>query len=99
ESGQLAALAHADLVGWAALLFTALGASLIGHNVYFWLLQRYEVSLIAPISLLSPILGVVFGVLVLHEPLSTRIIVGATIAFAGVAILATRGRTPVETAA
>src|SRR5436190_1949236 len=96
---MLGEVVHADAIGWSALLFTAVGASLIGHNIYFWLLQRYEVSLIAPISLLSPILGVVFGVLVLHEPLSTRLVVGATIAFAGVAVLAFRGRAPVETAA
>jgi len=99
ESGQLAAIGNTDAIGWSALLFTAIGASLIGHNVYFWLLQRYEVSLVAPISLLSPILGVVFGVLILEEPLTARLIVGATIAFAGVAVLALRGRTRVETAA
>jgi O-acetylserine/cysteine efflux transporter len=99
ESGQLEAIAQADAAGWSALLFTAIGASLIGHNVYFWLLQRYEVSLIAPLSLLSPILGVVFGIWLLDEPLTARLVIGALIAFAGVALLAFRSRTPVETAA
>jgi O-acetylserine/cysteine efflux transporter len=99
ETGQLDAIANAEAAGWWALLFTAIGASLIGHNVYFWLLQRYEVSLVAPLSLLSPILGVVFGIWLLDEPLTARLVVGATIAFAGVAVLAFRARTPVETAA
>jgi O-acetylserine/cysteine efflux transporter len=99
EHGQLAALANADAAGWSALLFTAIGASLVGHNAYFWLLQRYEVSLIAPLSLLSPILGVVFGIWLLDEPLTARLVIGALIAFAGVAVIAVRSRTPVETAA
>jgi O-acetylserine/cysteine efflux transporter len=96
ETGQLQAMAEADLIGWGALLFTALGASLIGHNGYYYLLQRYEVSLIAPLSLLSPILGVVFGVWLLGEPLTARLALGALIAFAGVGILAVRGRVPVD---
>lgn len=97
ETGQLEAMANASWIGWGALLFTALGASLVGHNGYYYLLQRYEVSLIAPLSLLSPILGVVFGIWVLGEPMTTRIILGAMVAFVGVAILAVRGRRPVET--
>lgn len=96
ETGQVEAVATADLWGWGALLYTAFGASLIGHNVYYWLLQRYEVSLIAPLTLLSPILGVFFGVTILDEPLTTRIALGAAIAFLGVAILALRNKVPVE---
>jgi O-acetylserine/cysteine efflux transporter len=98
EHGQRDAIASANWIAWGALLFTAFGASLIGHNGYYYLLQRYEVSLIAPLSLLSPILGVVFGVTMLGEPVTTRIILGAATAFLGVAILAVRGKQVVETA-
>jgi O-acetylserine/cysteine efflux transporter len=97
ETGQLEAVANASWLAWGALLFTALGASLIGHNSYYYLLQRYEVSLIAPLSLLSPILGVVFGIWVLGEPITARIMLGALTAFIGVGILAIRGKRPVET--
>lgn len=96
ETGQVDAIANASWLAWGALLFTAFGASLIGHNGYYYLLQRYEVSLIAPLSLLSPILGVVFGIAVLDEPMTTRIVLGAATAFVGVGILAIRGRQPVE---
>jgi O-acetylserine/cysteine efflux transporter len=97
ETGQLEAIGNASWIAWGCLLFTAFGASLIGHNGYYYLLQRYEVSLIAPLSLLSPILGVVFGIAVLGEPMTPRIGLGATVAFLGVAILAIRGRRPIET--
>lgn len=96
ETGQIEAIANASWIAWGALLFTAFGASLIGHNGYYYLLQRYEVSLIAPLSLLSPILGVVFGIWVLGEPMTTRIVLGATVAFVGVGILAIRGKQPVD---
>jgi len=96
ETGQVEAVASADLMAWGALLYTTFGASLIGHNVYYWLLQRYEVSLLAPLTLLSPILGVFFGITILDEPLTTRILIGAAIAFAGVAILALRNKVAVE---
>jgi O-acetylserine/cysteine efflux transporter len=98
EDNQVAAMANADLIVWAALLFTAFGASLVGHNGYYYLLQRYEVSLIAPLTLLAPTLGVVFGVWMLGEPMTSRLIIGAAIAFAGVGVLAVRGRQPVEPA-
>ena len=88
ESGQRDAIMNAQPITWAALLFTTIGASLIGHNVYYYLLQRYEVSLIAPLSLLSPLLGVVFGILMLGEHVSTRIVLGALTAFIGVGVLA-----------
>lgn len=88
ESDQTGAIMNAQPITWAALLFTTIGASLIGHNVYYYLLQRYEVSLIAPLSLLSPLLGVVFGILMLGEHVSVRIVLGALIAFIGVGVLA-----------
>jgi len=96
ETGQVEAIANASWLGWAALLFTAFGASLIGHNGYYYLLQRYEVSLIAPLSLLSPILGVVFGIWVLGEPMTARIVLGAVTAFIGVGILAIRGKQAID---
>ncbi len=92
ETGQIHALLHAQPITWAALLFTTIGASLIGHNAYYYLLQRYEVSLIAPLSLLSPLLGVVFGISLLGEPMSMRIVLGALTAFAGVGVLALASR-------
>jgi O-acetylserine/cysteine efflux transporter len=98
ESDPLGKVSSVDSLGWGALAFTVLGSSLVGHTGYYYLLQRYEVSLIAPLSLLAPILGVVFGVWLLSEPLTSRLLIGAAIAFAGVGVLAVRGKLPVETA-
>jgi O-acetylserine/cysteine efflux transporter len=50
------------------------------------------------LSLLAPMLGVVFGVWMLDEPMTSRLIIGAAIAFAGVGVLAVRGKQAVEPA-
>lgn len=62
EGGQLAAIEGAGPMGWGAVVYTAVGASLFGHAGMFFLLQRYEVSDTAPLTLLAPVLGVVFGI-------------------------------------
>lgn len=94
ENGQVAIVRDADALTWGALLFTTIGASLIGHNAYYYLLQRYEVSVVTPLSLLSPLLGVVFGIALLGEPLSLRIGAGALVALLGVGVLAIPPRRP-----
>lgn len=92
EQGQGAALAAASPAAWAALAFTILGASLVGHAGNYWLLQRHPVSLIAPLTLLAPILGVVFGVTLLGDLLTPRILIGGTMTLAGVGIILWRDR-------
>ena len=49
-------------MGWGGVLYTAIGASLIGHAGMYYLLQRYDVSVTAPLTLMAPIFGIVFGV-------------------------------------
>ncbi len=98
EDGQGAAAAAAAPIAWAALAFTIFGASLIGHAGNYWLLQRHPVSLIAPLTLLAPILGVVFGVTLLHDQLTWRILIGGTMTLVGVGVILWRDRVPAETA-
>ena len=94
ESGQIAAVAHAPWQEWAALAFTVVGASLFGHTVYYFLLQRYEVSLVASVLLAAPIVGVFSGVLLLGEPFTAEIALGAVMTLAGVAIVLVRQPLP-----
>ncbi|NWG47130.1 MAG: DMT family transporter, partial [Alphaproteobacteria bacterium] len=94
ETGQGAAIATAPLPAWAGLLFTVLGASLVGHVGMTWLLQRYEVSLTAPLTLMAPLFGVVFGIWLLDDPVSWRFVLGGLVTLSGVAVIALRHRRP-----
>lgn len=96
ESGQIEALSNASPAAWAAVIYTALLASLVGHGGVYYLFQRYDVSLVSPMLLAAPLVGVMSGVLVLHEPLTTRIIVGGLAVLAGVGVIAIRQRPSVE---
>jgi O-acetylserine/cysteine efflux transporter len=87
ESGQFASLLIAPWQGWAALAYTVIAGSLIGHTGYYILLQRYEVSLVGSVLLLSPAIGVLGGIMILGEPFTPMIILGAAITLSGVAIV------------
>ncbi|MCY4504366.1 MAG: DMT family transporter, partial [Hyphomicrobiales bacterium] len=84
ESGQVASLGAASWTGWGGVIYTALGASLIGHAGIYYLVQRYDVSFISPFTLLAPIFGILFGVTVWGDALSTRFMMGASLTLLGV---------------
>jgi O-acetylserine/cysteine efflux transporter len=90
ESGQLESVASAPWPAWAALAYTVVGGSLIGHTGYYILLQHYEVSLVGATLLMGPLIGVVGGVLFLGEPFTPLIVVGALMTLLGVAIVLQR---------
>ena len=90
EHDQLASLATAPWQAWAALGYTVIAASLIGHTFYYVLLQRYEVSLVASVLLPGPAIGVLGGVALLHEPFTPLIFLGAAMTLAGVGIVLRR---------
>jgi O-acetylserine/cysteine efflux transporter len=91
ESGQIAALTHAPWQGWAALAYTVIAGSLIGHTAYYILLQHYEVSVVGSVLLLGPAIGVLGGVAILGEPFTPMIVIGAAMTLLGVAIVLRRG--------
>lgn len=88
EDGQMEAMKTASWVPWAAVLFMVFGANIIGHGGVYYLLQRYEVSRISTLLLLAPCIGVLSGVLLLNEPMSIRIAIGALITIGGIAVIA-----------
>lgn len=90
ENGHSEALRTAGWSGWGTLLYTALLASLFAHTVYFFLVQRYPVTSIAPLTVLSPVFSVIFGVLLLGDTLTPRIALGGACTLLGVLIITLR---------
>lgn len=90
ESGQWNAMVNADWVGWTALLFTTVMSSLIAHTGWYYLVSRYPVTSLSPLTLLSPLFGVIFGVTLLHDQLTSKMLLGGAVTLVGVFIVLIR---------
>jgi len=97
ESGQRQSMLTASWKGWAALAFTAVLSSLIAHSAWYYLISRYPVTRLSPITLLSPLFGVFFGVTLLGDQLTARMLAGGAVTLAGVFIVVLRERRIVDT--
>ncbi len=91
DSGHGASLAASNkplMVG--AILYSAIGGSIIGHTAYYWLLQRLPVSVVSPSVLLTTLIAVFFGVVLLGDPFGPRMVVGGLMVLAGVGFVLLR---------
>ena len=70
-------------LGLGSVLFLAYPATIIGFAIWNQLLKKHPASLVAPFSLLVPIFGILSGVLVLGESMSTVAAIGGVTIFAG----------------
>jgi O-acetylserine/cysteine efflux transporter len=99
ESGQVSTYVAGGWPVWVASLFAVVGVSIFGHGAFYTLIKKYDVSMLSPLTLMTPIWGVVFGIVLLSEPVSPRLVLGAAIALAGVFIIAVRQNTRLPEAA
>ena len=82
----------------AILLFTALAATAIGHAGFYYLITKYDLSKITPLTLLAPVLAIINALIIsyfslyegFNEVLTLKIIIGAIMSFSGVAIVMMR---------
>lgn len=72
---------------WGWLLFSALGSSILGHVGMSWLLQRYPVNIVLPLTIPSPVLSVIFATIAFDIPVTPRLVAGALLTIAGVALI------------
>lgn len=82
-------------IGWpfvGAVLFAALVVSVVAHTAYYGLIQRYEANLLAPLTLMTPLSAIAFGVALTGDRLDARMIAGAGLALFGVLVVALRAR-------
>jgi len=90
--GELGGLAPS---AWSANSLLALGylivfGSLVAFTAYSWLLQHAPVSLVSTYAYVNPVVAVFLGALILAEPVTPSIAIGAAIIVAAVAFIVTR---------
>jgi O-acetylserine/cysteine efflux transporter len=97
ETNQLEAAAAADWRAWGALFFTTILSSLIAHTGWYYLVNRYPVTSLSPLTLLSPLFSILFGVTLLDDQLTGRMLLGGAITLVGVLIVLIREQRLIDT--
>ena len=88
-------LAHLEPATWStrsllAMAYLVVFGSLVAFTAYSWLLQHASVSLVSTYAYVNPVVAVFLGALVLAEPITPSIVIGAAIIIAAVAFIVTR---------
>jgi len=72
------------------LLYLAVVGSVVAFLLYYWLMQNMDVTKTMLISLVTPVVAVILGMIVLDEQLSWRTLVGGTMIIAGIGFIVVR---------
>lgn len=75
-----------------AIVYSAVGASIVGHGTFYWLIQRHEVNSVTPYLLLVPILAVVLGIALRGDQPGPRLLTGGALVIGGVLWITLRAR-------
>ena len=79
-----------SMASLAALAYLVVFGSLVAFTAYSWLLQHAPVSLVATYAYVNPVVAVLLGAVLLAEPVTPNILVGAAIILAAVAFIVSR---------
>ncbi|MBS7541622.1 DMT family transporter [Ancylobacter oerskovii] len=87
EADHWGMVATAGWHGWFSVAYSAVGSSIIGYGIWYWLLQRHSINAVVPYSMLNPLLTVLFGIVLIGDDPSPVKMIGALIMVVGVALI------------
>ena len=90
EDQPVAAVLHMSWNGLWPILYMAVFVSIVSHGLWYGLVNRHPINVTAPFALLTPVFGVLFGVIILGEQFTWFMLVGGLITLAGVTIITIR---------
>lgn len=90
EPGAIPALASASWVAWAGVAYAAFISSLLGHGLYYVLVQKHPVAQVTPWLLLVPVLAVGLGIAFWGDRPGPRLFIGGAMVLGGVLGVALR---------
>ena len=90
EPGGFVELREASWIGWGGALYAAVFASLLGHGLFFRLVQRHPVAQVTPYLLMTPVLAVLLGIVFWGDRPGPALWIGGAMVLGGVLIIAIR---------
>ena len=90
EPDGFAALRDATWIGWGGAAYSAIGSSLVGHGLYYVLVQKHPVAQVTPWLLLAPVGAVLLGVAFYGDEPGLQLWIGGAMVLGGVLLIALR---------
>lgn len=90
ENGHMQVLSDATPLAWAAVIYSGIGSSVIGHGGANYLFRKYEISVVSPYFLTVPLFAVLGAVMILDEVLSAKLMFGGLLTILGILIVTLR---------
>jgi O-acetylserine/cysteine efflux transporter len=90
EPGLRTQLASASAIAWSGVIYAAVIASMLGHSIFFLLVQRHPVAQLTPYFLLSPVFAVGLGMIFWGDRPGPRLWIGGAMVLGGVLAIALR---------
>ena len=75
-----------EAVAWLGIAFQAWPTTLLAFGIWAWLLRTHPAAVVAPFTLLVPIVGMACAVLLLDEPVTWWKLAGAALVLGGLAL-------------
>jgi len=95
EQGQIETIRTAAWQHWGSIFYSALMASIVGHGLFFYLVQRHPVSSVMPYLQLTPVVAVVFGILAWGDQPGWRLLFGGGLVIRAILVITLRARSKV----
>jgi len=90
EAGQIDAVLNATPRFWYSLAYMIGGSSIAAYGLWYWLLNRFDVTAVAPFNLLVPLVAVICGVAIMGDQLTVTKVIGGAMILGGVALITVR---------
>jgi O-acetylserine/cysteine efflux transporter len=90
EPGGFASLATLGWVPWFGIAYAAVAASLVGHGIYYSLIQRHPVARVMPWLLLTPLLAMGLGIAFFGDRPGPKLWLGGAMVLGGILVIALR---------
>ncbi len=92
ERAHWSAVTQASAIAWGGVIYSALFASVLGHGLYYWLIQRHPVSRVMPFLLLAPLFAIALGIIFHGDRPGPRLLLGGAMVLGGVLTIGLRAQ-------